>query len=503
MVAMITSMILLPLVGALLIALCPAGRSGWHRSIAWATVLGMLLGAWRMVQAFDPAASGPQWSRRMAWLPQAGIEFFVGVDGWGLVMVLLVPVVGLLALISAPALQGKSRLFFGLILAQLAALIGVFTALNFFHWFLYWELALVPMVLLIGIYGGGSGDTMRVAIRFLVATAAGSLPMLAGFLWIFVKVGTLDLLTLAALAQNGELAARLGDANGIIFWMVLVGLAVKLPLLPLHFWLPSTYERAPVAGTILLSGLMSKMGVFGLWRVLLPIFPEAAAQNAHVLTWVAVATAIFAALCSLAQRDLKRMLAYSSLGHVALCAMGVFAAASAGADLQIARVSALQGSAFAVFSHGLVSAGLFVMGSRIFPKGSEDWDMESLGGCRTGSPALAWGFATMAFASLGLPPMSGFIGEFLVFRGAFPLQMVAAGTGSLALILTAAYMIRAHQTMFWGEASSGAAKTLELTWSEKVGTATLVLAVLALGLFPGTLLNLCYMVATTLSERFS
>ncbi|MEP6957019.1 MAG: NADH-quinone oxidoreductase subunit M, partial [Chthoniobacterales bacterium] len=300
---MITALILLPLLGALLVSFAPQ-----HRARAVALGFNFLtaflaLAIWRN---FDPQAAGWQFLERQQWIPAIGAEYLLGLDGFSLLLMLLTSIVVPFGLLAQPAGRG----FCALLLVMQAALYGTFTAQNFILWFLFFELSLVPSFLLIKLWGGPRRD--RAATKFFVYTFLGSVAMLLSFLGIYLARGTFDFATLAQLGKTGLLT---GPAAWLAFAGIFLGLAVKVALFPFHTWLPDAYENAPVGATMVLSGVLSKMGVYGFVRLLLPLFPHELQVAAPWLLGLAVASILFSALAAWAQSDLKRMVAYLSITH--------------------------------------------------------------------------------------------------------------------------------------------------------------------------------------------
>ena len=310
-----------------------------------------------------------QFVERHQWVPALGIEYFVGIDGLGLLMVLLTAIVIPFALFSTSKEIKNPRLHFALYLFLQTGLFGTFTALNFFHWFIFWELSLVPAFFLIKLWGGP--DRTRAAYQFFIYTLVGSVAMLLAFLAIFSATGIFDFIQLAEAARSGDLAAAvaikltMGSFSSeqilfILFLGVLLGFAVKVPLFPFHTWLPATYAEAPSSVSMTLTGVMSKMGVYGFLRILLPIFPEQMRAALTPLLWLAVATIIFSAYAAFAQKDLKRIIAYSSINHLGYCLLGLFAVMKfTGGDLLNEKAAALNGVILQMFNHGITAAALF------------------------------------------------------------------------------------------------------------------------------------------------
>ena len=357
-VHVLTLLTVLPLAGAAI-----AFVAGKHaRSVALITTLAGLLMA-LVVWAGLPANGSIGLVERAAWAPSLGIEYHLGVDGLGALMVLLSAIVTLMSVDAAHRVHHQPGLYFGLVLLLEAGLFGAFTALNFFHWFLFWELSLIPAFFLIKLWGGSRRGPA--ATQFFIYTMAGSVALLVAFLAIFLSTGSMDFPHLTLLASTGELepmvTAHLGPvmmglANG-----VLAGFAVKVPMVPFHTWLPAAYAEAPSPVTMLLTGAMSKMGVYGLLRIAIPLFGPQIAQLRTPLLVLAVATIVMGAWAAAAQKDLKRVFAYISVNHLGYCLLGIFALAvpASGAAALTSQAAALNGVILQMFNHGLTAAALF------------------------------------------------------------------------------------------------------------------------------------------------
>jgi NADH-quinone oxidoreductase subunit M len=307
---------------------------------------------------------------RAAWAPSVGIEYHLGVDGLGALMLVLSALVTLMSVDAAHRVHHQPGLYFALVLTLEAGLFGSFTALNFFHWFLFWELSLIPAFFLIKLWGGaGRGPA---ATQFFVYTMAGSAALLVAFLAVFLSTGSMDFVALAQMASTGALeravTAHLGPVTLWLAIGVLAGFAVKVPMIPFHTWLPAAYAEAPSPVTMLLTGAMSKMGLYGLLRIALPLFGAQIAEIRTPLLVLAVATVVMGAWAAAAQKDLKRIFAYLSVNHLGYCLLGIFALAvptpggATAAALLTSQAAALNGVIFQMFSHGLTAAALLVCG---------------------------------------------------------------------------------------------------------------------------------------------
>src|SRR5258708_3966075 len=448
-IPILTLLTVLPVLGALI-----ALFSGRHaRAVAVATTvagLALAMDVWTHL----PTDGSIGLVEHVAWVPSLGIEYHLGVDGLGALMLVLSALVTLMSIDAAHRVHQKPGLYFSLVLLLEAALFGTFTALNFYHWFLYWELSLMPAFFLIKLWGGSKRGPA--ATQFFVYTMAGSVGLLLAFLAVFLATGSMDFTHLSLLASTGELeqavTAHLGP---VMIWLavgVLAGFAVKVPLMPFHTWLPAAYSEARSPVTMLLTGTMSKMGVYGLLRIALPVFGHEIARMRAPLLVLAVVTVVMGAWAAAAQKDLKRVFAYSSVNHLGYCQLAIFALAipATGAAMQASQAAALNGVILQMFNHGITAAALFWFIAMIQQRSDGMRGIDDFGGLRKPAPVFAGLMGFALFSSLGLPGLNGFVGEFLIFRGVFPLAWVAATVSVLGLLVTAAVILTVIQKVFTG-----------------------------------------------------
>jgi NADH-quinone oxidoreductase subunit M len=473
----------LPVLGAII-----SVWSGKHaRGVAMITTL-ISLGLSLMIWMKIPADGSIGLLERAAWAPSLGIEYHLGVDGLGALMLVLSAVVTLMSVDAAHRVHRQPGLYFALVLLLEAGLFGTFTALNFYHWFLYWELSLIPAFFLIKLWGGpGRGPA---ATQFFVYTMAGSVGLLLAFLAVFLATGSMDFTHLGLLASTGELeqavTAHLGP---VMIWLavgVLAGFAVKVPLMPFHTWLPAAYSEAPSPVTMLLTGTMSKMGVYGLLRIALPLFGHEIAQIHTPLLVLAVATVVMGAWAAAAQKDLKRVFAYSSVNHLGYCQLAIFALATpaTGAAMQASQAAALNGVILQMFNHGITAAALFWFIAMIQQRSDGLRGIDDFGGLRKPAPVFAGLMGFALFSSLGLPGLNGFVGEFLIFRGVFPLAWVAATVSVLGLLVTAAVILTVIQKVFTGPVPERWATFPDLHRGEILAMAPVIGLMILIGLVP-------------------
>ncbi len=484
----LTLLTVLPLLGAA-VALF-AGRHA--RMVALFTTLASLLVA-LFVWTSLPADGSIGLVERAAWAPSLGIEYHLGVDGLGALMLLLSAIVTLMAIDAAHRVHHMPGLFFGLVLTLEAGLFGSFTALNFFHWFLFWELSLIPAFFLIKLWGGPRRGPA--ATQFFVYTMAGSVALLISFLAIFLCTGTMDFQMLTAWASSGALThyvtLHLGHVMPWLAIGVLAGFAVKVPLMPFHTWLPAAYSEAPSPVTMLLTGAMSKMGVYGLLRIAIPIFGAQIAAMRTPLLVLATATVVMGAWAAAAQSDLKRVLAYSSVNHLGYCLLAIFAlAVPASGPAQLAsQAAALNGVILQMFNHGLTAAALFWFISILQLRSGGLRGIADFGGLRKPAPVLAGLMGIALFSSLGLPGLNGFVGEFLIFRGVFPLSWVAATVSVLGLLVTAVVILTVIQKVFAGPVPERWAAFPDLQTGERLALVPVIALMFLIGLVPQVIVN--------------
>jgi len=492
----LTILTLVPFLGGIVIAGLGAERKNLVRSLALATSLVGLGGALCMWLHFDPKSGGLQFVEKFDWVPSLGIQYFLGVDGLGLLMVLLTAIVTPLAILASWCMDDRPHVYHALILWLQAGLFGTFTALNFFHWFLFWELGLIPAFFLIKLWGGPKRGPA--ATQFFIYTMVGSVALLLSFLAIRFATGSFDFIELAALAKSGALTKALEahfawkSIAMLIFFGAFLGFAVKVPLIPFHTWLPAAYSEAPSPVTMLLTGVMSKMGVYGFLRILLPIFPDQIRAVLTPLLWLAVATIVLSACAAFAQRDLKRIIAYSSINHLGYCLLALFAATAVAtgvnnSDLQ--KAAALDGALLQMFNHGLTASALFLFVALLEKRSGGLRGLDDFGGLRKIIPVFTGLMGISIFSSLGLPGLNGFVGEFLIFKGVFPLAPWAAAISTIGLLVTAIFLLTLIQRVFCGPLNERWAKMPDLTTAERFLVLPSIALMFVLGIWPQFILG--------------
>jgi NADH-quinone oxidoreductase subunit M len=491
MMPVLTILTAIPVVAALL-SLLAGKRAGLAKVIALiatAASLALAIRVW-----FGLGTTGTmQFVERAAWIPTLGIEYHLGVDGLGALMLLLAAIVSLMAIAASRKVTTRPGLYFALILLLESGLFGTFTALNFFHWFLFWELSLIPAFFLIKLWGGeGSGPA---ATQFFVYTMVGSVALLLSFLALYFATDSMDFEALAGMAASGELATDIaGHLGPISLWLALatlLGFAVKVPLMPFHTWLPATYSKAPTPVTMLLTGAMSKMGVYGLLRLALPIFGAQLAEVRTPLLVLATLTVVAGAWAAAVQKDLKRVFAYSSINHLGYCLLAIFAVATSPGSpaAALSQTAALDGVVLQMFNHGLTAAAIFWFLAMLESRSDGLLGIDDFGGLRKPAPVFCGLMGIALFSSLGLPGLNGFVSEFLIFRGVFPLTWLSATFSVLGLLITAAVILTVIQRVFTGPVPERWNAFPDLTPAERFALAPALILMAVLGLVPQLLLG--------------
>jgi NADH-quinone oxidoreductase subunit M len=500
---MITLLTLLPILGGLIVLALAASRD-LARIVAVIFAAGTLAVTLLFWYGLDPRTPGMQFEELHAWVPSLGMWYHVGVDGLGVLMLVLSAIVVLMSLAASWANEKQGGVYFALVLFLEAGLFGTFTALNFIHWFIFWELSLIPAFFLVRLWGGR--ERARAAAQFFLYTMVGSVALLLAFLALFIATsapghaGSFDFVQLAQLAQSGQLTSALaqnlhwfGGQSGspehlsmLLFWAAFLGFAVKTPVVPFHTWLPSTYAEAPSETTMLLTGAMSKMGVYGFLRILLPIFPQQMQRAQTPLLWLAVATIVLPAFAAWAQKDLKRTFAYSSINHLGYCILGICVAAKLTTDASLAaeKSAALTGVLLQIFSHGLTAASLFWFIALLERRSGGLRGIDDFGGLRRIVPVFSGLMGIAIFASLGLPGLNGFPAEFLIFKGAFPLAGWATSISVLGLLMTAVFLLTVIQKVFSGPVNPRWEGMADLTTTERLALLPAIALLFVLGLYP-------------------
>jgi NADH-quinone oxidoreductase subunit M len=415
-----------------------------------------------------------RFSVNVPWVSSAGISFAVGIDGISLLLVLLTTLlVPFIVLSSFNNTYDKPHTFYGLVLVMQMALVGVFTSLDGFLFYIFWEMALIPIYFICLIWGGENRG--RITFKFFIYTLAGSLLMLVGLLYLYYKTPADHTFAISALYDAGR---SLGIAEqGWIFWAFFIAFAIKMPVFPFHTWQPDTYTEAPVQGTMLLSGIMLKMGIFGVIRWLIPLVPLGVNEWGLTALILSVTGIVYASCIAIVQKDFKRLIAYSSIAHVGLIAAGIFTLSQSG----------IQGAMIQMLSHGIIVFALFYI-IDIIAQRTRTRELASLGGIRNVAPVTATVLMVVMLGSVALPFTSGFVGEFLLIKSIVQYKFIIGAIAGLTTILGAVYMLRMYQKTMLGEVSAVARTFTDLTTLEKTVLYPIVVMIVVIGIYPAPLL---------------
>ena len=463
-------LILLPLVAGVITLLVGANLAKQVALVGALAELGLAIFVWSQ---FDPAA-GVQFGFKYNWLASAGISFAAGVDGISLVLVLLTAFLTPLIVLSTFSHTYKnSAAFYSLILFMSAALVGVFMATDAFVFYLFFEAALIPVYFLAAVWGGE--NRLKVTLKFFIYTMFGSLFMLVALIYLYYQTPGTHTSEITAF-YNLQLSAK---SQGFVFWAFFVAFAIKMPLFPFHTWQPDTYTESPTPATMLLSGIMLKMGVYGLIRLLLPIVPLGLESWGMLAVILSVIGIIYGSIIAIQQHDMKRLIAYSSFAHVGLMAAGVFAASANG----------LQGAIIQMLAHGINVVGLFFVIDIILSR-TKTRSLDQLGGITQVAPQLSVYFLIILLGSVALPLTNGFVGEFLLLSSVFAFNSWLGAIAGLTIILGSVYMLRLFQMSMFGPKSKWVEGFQDLTFNEKAVLLPLVVMVLWIGIYPNTFLSI-------------
>jgi len=471
----VSILIFLPVVAAVIVALLKNGtakHAALFFSVAELIIAGLFL------SKFIPDAT-TQFAIDVPWIPKFGIYFSAGIDGISMVMVLLTTL--LLPLIILSTYQHKYNnegAFYGLVLFMQAGLLVVFTALDGFLFYVGWEAALIPIYFICALWGGE--NRIRITIKFFIYTFAGSLFMLVGIIYLYLQ----------SPGKNYDIHEfyRIGlDAKhqSLVFWAFFLAFAIKMPLFPFHTWQPDTYTEAPTAGTMLLSGIMLKMGIYGVIRWLIPNAPLGFAHWQALVMILAVIGIIYASLIAFNQKDGKRLVAYSSIAHVGLIAAGIFAWTSIG----------VQGAMIQMLSHGINVVGMFFIWD-IISRRLNTRDISQLGGIAKVAPKFSIAFLIIVLGTVGLPLTNGFVGEFLLLNGVFEysayhyFNIALGAVAGLTIIFGAVYMLRMYKNVMQGETNELTATFTDISGSEKLTLCIICVLIIAIGVYPHPILHI-------------
>jgi NADH-quinone oxidoreductase subunit M len=472
----LTWIIFLPVVGAILIAFIP-GLS--QRLIKWLAAIFTffpLALALYLFAIFDRSSGAIQFEEKLSWIPAINANYHLGVDGISLPLVVLMALLGFLVVLISWKVDLRLRQYFAWLLLLETSILGVFCSLDLLLFFLFWEIEVIPMYFLISIWGTGRKEYS--AIKYVVYTLFGSAFMLAGILSLYFTTGSLSMVDIA---RGGMAMVQSMMPAAAIFWLLFIGFAVKLPVFPLHTWLPDAHTDAPTAVSVVLAGALLKMGGYGMIRICVSIFPQVAREFAIILIVLAVVNVLYGAAITMRQTDLKRLIAYSSVSHMGYVLLGIFA---------LGQVS-LVGATLQMFSHGVITGLLFAMAGLVMHN-SKERDLRKLGGLARQTPIIAVVFSVAGLASLGLPTTSGFAAEFLVFIGSFTSTAVAGIRlwtilGVAGIAITAGYILWMLQRVFYGPPQEKFNRVKDADILERVYMFVFIAVIMGVGIYPAIL----------------
>jgi len=505
------SLILFAPAGAALILMLLPGAN--VRRLRWAAFglslipLGLSIVLWL---GYDPAVAGYQFTEQAAWYAAINATFHLGVDGISVPMILLTTLLTPLAILISFNIEKNVRGYMALFMLLETGMLGVFMALDLFLFFVFWEIGLVPMYFLINQWGSekgerayGRGKVMSArtyaSYKFLIYTMAGSLGLLLAIQMIGTAAGTFDLVTITQtfpllrepLTVYGlPITLPIETVKAIAFWAFVIAFAIKVPVWPFHTWLPDAHTEAPTAGSMILAGVLLKLGAYGFLRLVLPLYPQQAHDYAGILALLAVAAIVFGAFASWGQSDFKRLVAYSSVNHMGFVVLGIAAAAYARGTLSAGdAVIALNGAVLQMFNHGLSAAGMFLLVGVLYDR-THTRDLNAYGGLFPLAPVYGGILLFTAMASLGLPGLNGFVSEFMVVRGAWPIFTAYTAIAMLGLLITGIYILKSVRQVLHGplnEAWKGHA--LEINRREVLAIAPLMVLMLVIGVWPAWIVS--------------
>ena len=421
--------------------------------------------------------AGFQYEVNHLWIAKPNIHYHMGADGISIWLVVLTTfLTPLCVLISWKSIHDRVKEFFILLLILETALIGVFVSLDLFLFYFFWEGTLIPMALIIGMYG--HGRRVYAAVKFFLYTMIASVFMLAAILWLYAKIGTFDFTAIQAAIRSGQVE-NFAAAAPWLFLGFFIAFAVKVPLFPLHTWLPDAHVEAPTAGSVLLAGVLLKMGTYGMLRFNLGLFPEQSRSNASWIMILALIGIIYGALVAMVQPNMKKLIAYSSISHLGFVVLGIFSFTPLGLD----------GATFVMLAHGVSTGALFMLAGILYER-RHTYEISDFGGLATPMPVYATFFSFIVLSSVGLPLLNGFIGEFLVLSGAFRDRAIYGILGATGVIWSACYLLWMYQRVFFGKVKHAVNETLpDLSGRERAALWPPAVIALVMGVAPLLWLN--------------
>jgi NADH-quinone oxidoreductase subunit M len=479
----LSMVIFLPVLGALVIFLT---RRSWETIAKWialAISISTFLLSLTLFTDFDKTTHKMQFVEKHSWIPNWNINYYIGVDGISVLFVLLSTLTAILCvLISWESITKKVKEFYIAILLTTAFMIGVFCSLDFFLFYLFWEAMLIPMFLIIGVWGGP--NRIYAAIKFFLYTLVGSLLMLVGIIVLYFNSGnTFDILTMMTIKYPYTMQMWL-------FWAFFAAFAVKVPMWPVHTWLPDAHTEAPTAGSVILAAVLIKMGAYGFLRFSLPLLPEASRAMTPVMLTLSVIAIIYGAVICLAQTDLKRLIAYSSVSHMGFVTLGIFALNTQG----------LEGGILQMLNHGIVTGGLFLSVGVVYDR-THTRQIADYGGLATEMPIYSAFFMVFTLAAIGLPATNGFVGEILILLGGFTANKLAGVLACTGIIIGAGYMLWLYQRVFFMQVNPKLHALSDMNIRETITLLPMLILVFWIGVYPNSYLSFLHASVQHLLER--
>jgi NADH-quinone oxidoreductase subunit M len=435
---LLSVLIFFPALGACALMLLRGDDHVWIRRLALTISVAEFLLSLLLVPGVPLGVAGYHLEEFAKWINVPPINYHLGVDGISLFLVILTTFLTLISVVASwKSIEHRVKEFFVMLLMLEVGVIGVFFALDLFLFFLFWEVMLIPMAFLIGIWG--HERRIYAAVKFVLYTMTGSILMLVGIIWLYNATGTFDLPAIQSMLQRGDLVLS-QSTERILFLAFFLAFAIKVPLFPLHTWLPDAHVEAPTAGSVILAGVLLKMGTYGMIRFCLPLFPGASHHFAPAVATLAIIGIIYGALVALVQPNLKKLVAYSSVSHLGFVVLGIFA---------FNNIS-MQGAVFQMLAHGISTGALFLLVGMLYDR-RHTFEITEYGGLATPMPQLAAFFLFVVLSSLGLPMLNGFVGEYLILLGTYLLHWNWAAWAALGVILSACYLLWSYQRVFFGD----------------------------------------------------
>ncbi len=479
----LSALIFLPLAGAAIILLMNRANDRGIKLVSLAVSIATFALSLPLFTNFDKTTHVMQFIERHAWIPALNMNYYLGLDGISVLFVLLSTLVTILCiLISWEAITTKTKEFFISLLVMEGAMIGVFCSLDFMLFYIFWEAMLIPMYLLIGVWGGP--NRIYAAIKFFLYTLVGSVLMLVGIIVLYFYAGrTFDILEL----MKGTYPYKM---QLMLFWAFFAAFAVKVPMFPVHTWLPDAHTEAPTAGSVILAAVLIKMGAYGFLRFSMPILPDASRAMTPVMLTLSVIAIIYGGIICLAQTDLKRLIAYSSVSHMGFVTLGIFALNTQG----------VEGGTLQMLNHGVVTGALFLSVGVIYER-THTRVIADYGGVASVMPIYASLFIVFTFASIGLPATNGFIGEFLILLGGFKASQLAGVLAASGIIIGAGYMLWLYQRVFFMETGKKVAGLPDVNTRELITLLPMVVLVFWIGIYPNAFLSFMHPTVQHLLDR--